>query len=113
MASTDKAELLAGSGAAPAVKAGRRAIGVPLPETERTIERDNQGVLQLQQEMMQEQNQSIDTLSKIVQRQKQLGMAIHQEVEEQTRILEYMDGDVNRLQGKVKVVSGRTKKLGN
>ncbi|KAJ2894579.1 snare complex subunit [Zalerion maritima] len=110
--SNSKAELLAGGGA-PAVKMGRRAIGAPLPETERTRERDNEGVFQLQREMMEEQDQNVGELAKIVQRQKQLGMAIHDEVEQQTRMLEYMDNDVNRMQGKVKVVSNRTKKLGN
>lgn len=109
--SADKAELLSGS-SAPVVKAGRRALGAPVPETERTIQRDNRGVLELQRDMMSEQDQSIDELTRIVQRQKQIGLAIHQEVEEHNAMLNDLDHDANRMQGKVKVVTNRTKKLG-
>ena len=111
--SGDKA-LLFGSAAASSSRSfgGGRVLGAPLPETERTRELENADVLQLQKQMMSEQDQEVETLAKIVQRQRELGLALKHEVDMQAPVLEQMHEDVDRVQGKVKVARERTKRLG-
>jgi hypothetical protein len=65
-------------------------------ETERTRELDNQGVLQLQKQTMEDQDMSIEELRKIVQRQKELGIAINAELEIQNELLKLTDEDTDR-----------------
>ncbi|OAA58644.1 Target SNARE coiled-coil domain protein [Niveomyces insectorum RCEF 264] len=91
---------------------GGRVLGAPLPETERTREQDNTGVLQLQRQIFSEQDQEVAALGEIVQRQRALGLAIKDEVDEQTLLLEQLGDGVDRVQGKVKVAKERIKRLG-
>lgn len=113
---TDTAALLGsgsgdGSGSRGGPRAGGRVLGAPLPETERTRALDNQGVVQLQKQMMEEQDQSVALLAAAVRRQKELGLEIGQEVEEHIRQLDRMDDDVTRVNQKVRVAKDRTRKL--
>lgn len=105
----------------------RRVLGGPLPETERTRELDNSGVLQLQKHIMKEQDQGVESLLKTVIRQKELSQMIGNELAEQNVILEGVDQDVtryvflgivffntklmtfllNRLEGKIKIGNRR------
>jgi hypothetical protein len=66
-------------------------------ETERTRELDNNGVLQLQRQMMQSQDQNVDELMKIIIRQRELGTAIHEELEVQNELLKLADEDTDRF----------------
>lgn len=66
-------------------------------ETERTRELDNEGVLQLQKQTMQEQDQSVEELMKIIIRQRELGTAIHEELEVQNELLKFADEDTDRF----------------
>ena len=66
-------------------------------ETERTRELDNQGVLQLQKQTMQDQDQSVEELMKIILRQRELGQAIHEELEVHNELLRLADEDTDRL----------------
>ncbi|PLB33411.1 uncharacterized protein BDW47DRAFT_121244 [Aspergillus candidus] len=72
-------------------------------ETERTRELDNQGLVQLQKQTMESQDQSVDELMKIVTRQKELGIAINNELELQNELLKLADEDAERLGQKVDV----------
>ncbi|KAJ5103790.1 hypothetical protein N7532_004319 [Penicillium argentinense] len=72
-------------------------------ETERTRELDNQGVLQLQKQTMQDQDQDVEELMKIIVRQKELGVAIHEELAVQNELLKLADEDTDRLKSKVDV----------
>ncbi|KAK1765622.1 putative snare complex subunit protein [Phialemonium atrogriseum] len=113
----DKAALLGGGGgssaaAAAGPRAGGRVLGVPLPETERTRELGNEGVVQLQREMMSEQDQDVEALASVVRRQKEMGLAIHDEVSRQIESLDRLDSDTDRLAGKVGVAKNRVRKLG-
>lgn len=72
-------------------------------ETERTRELDNQGVLQLQKQTMQDQDQSVEELMKIILRQRELGQAIHEELEVHNELLRLADEDTDRLKAKVDV----------
>ncbi|CAM1505226.1 Fc.00g108630.m01.CDS01 [Cosmosporella sp. VM-42] len=104
--SSDKAALLQGAG-----RTSGRVLGAPLPETNKTRELDNQGVLLLQKEEMQAQDQQVDQLAAIIRRQKEMGLQIHEEVEQQTQMLEMLDDDVTRVSGKVKVANNRIRKM--
>ena len=90
-----------------------RSLGAPLQETERTRELDNAGVVQLQRQQMEEQNEDVEVLSRIVKRQKEMSLAIWDEVETQTHMLDQLGDDVDRLDGKIRVAKNRTKKLGS
>lgn len=111
--SGDKATLLSGAGESSSrARMGGRVLGAPLPETERTRELDNAGVVQLQRQQMQEQDQDVDELAKIIRRQKEMGLAIKDEVEVQNEMLDQMDRDVDRVEAKMKVANSKARKLG-
>ncbi|KAM0279375.1 hypothetical protein ACHAQH_004640 [Verticillium albo-atrum] len=105
----DKATLL--GSAASRARTGGRVLGAPLPETGRTRELDNEGVLQLQKQMMGEQDQQVEVLGAIIRRQKEMGLQINEEIETTTEMLDRMNEDVDRVGGKVRVAKNRIKKL--
>lgn len=76
-------------------------------ETKETRELDNQGLLQLQKQKMRDQDLDVDEIRKIVQRQRELGVAINQELEVQNEMLKMVDEDVDRVQGKINVAKRR------
>jgi regulator of vacuolar morphogenesis len=93
-------------------KAGRRILGgPPAKETDRTRELDNQGVLQLQQKVMQEQDMDVEDLGKVVRRMKEMGVAINEELVEQSQMMDMLDEDVDRVGGKVDVAKKRIRKI--
>src|SRR5204863_5434115 len=55
-------------------------------ETDKTRELDNPGVLQLQKQIMEDQDLGVEDLRKIVARQKELGIAIHNELQIQNEM---------------------------
>ena len=111
--SGDKATLLSGAGESSSrARMGGRVLGAPLPETERTRELDNVGVVQLQRQQMQEQDMDVEELAKIIRRQKEMGLAIKGEVEVQNEMLDQMDRDVDRVEAKMKVANNKARKLG-
>jgi regulator of vacuolar morphogenesis len=113
--SGDKATLLSGAGgqsSSSRARGGGRVLGAPLPETERTRELDNAGVVQLQRQQMQEQDQDVEELARIIRRQKEMGLAIKGEVEVQNEMLDQMDRDVDRVEAKMKVANSKARKLG-
>ncbi|KAI5780325.1 hypothetical protein DFH27DRAFT_340468 [Peziza echinospora] len=90
---------------------GRRVLGAPLPETDRTRELDNNGVLQLQKQFLKEQDQDLESLLKAVTRQKEIGQAIGQELQIQNEMLESLDQDATRLEGKLSIGNRRINKI--
>ncbi|KAL0932098.1 PX domain-containing protein [Colletotrichum truncatum] len=108
----DKAALLGGAaGSSSGARTGGRVLGAPLPETERTRELDNDGVVLLQRQMMSEQDEQVNTLAAIVRRQKEMGLQINEEVESQTKMLDRMNEDVDRVGGKIGVAKRRIGKF--
>jgi regulator of vacuolar morphogenesis len=91
--------------------AGGRVLGAPLPETVKTRELDNEGVLVLQKQEMASQDEAIDQLTAVIRRQKAMGIQIKNEVDEQTEMLTALDQDVDRVNGKLSVARNRLKKL--
>jgi regulator of vacuolar morphogenesis len=91
---------------------GRRVLGGPPPkETERTRQLDNQQVLQLQQEIMQAQDSDVKDLSSVVRKMREMGLAINEELVEQQTLLEMLDQDVDRVDGKIRVAKNRIGKI--
>src|SRR5271170_4999549 len=89
-------------------KAGGRILG---KETAETRELDNQGVLQLQKQKIAEQDLDVEELRKIVQRQRELGVAINHELEIQNEMLKMVDEDVDRVQGKIEIAKKRVGRI--
>lgn len=77
-------------------RGGRRVLGGPAKETERTRELDNEGVLQLQKQIMSEQDQDVQDLTKVVRRMKDMGIAINEELIDQIKMTEMLEHDVDR-----------------
>lgn len=80
-------------------------------ETDRTRALDNQGVLQLQQQLMKEQDDDVDVLAQAVARQKKIGIEIQEELVLQQSMLGMLDEDVDRVQGKIDVARKRVQKI--
>ncbi|CAG8377521.1 unnamed protein product [Penicillium salamii] len=101
----------AGDGASRGRRAPARTGRVLGKETERTRELDNDGVLQLQQQMMQSQDQNVDELMKIIIRQKELGTQINEELEIQNDLLKLADEETDVLKAKLDVGRKRIGKI--
>ncbi|EHA24073.1 hypothetical protein ASPNIDRAFT_129824 [Aspergillus niger ATCC 1015] len=96
----DKEALMGTQGGKKAVRSSGRVLG---RETERTRELDNSGVVQLQKQMMEDQDVAVDELMRIVNRQKELGIAINNELQVQNELLNLADEDATRLGGKIDI----------
>ena len=102
----EKQNLVGNSSSRP--KTGGRVLG---KETNETRERDNAGLVQLQKQKMADQDLDVDELTKIIQRQKELGVQINEELEVQSEMLKRTDEDVDRVQGKINVAKRRIGKI--
>ena len=105
----DKEDLWRGTSAA---KPSGRVLGGPLKETERTRERDNAGVLQLQQQIMVEQDEDVMDLGKTVAKLKDMGILVNEELTVQNDLLGLLEEDTGRVQRKIDVGKRRIGKLG-
>ncbi|OCL06799.1 hypothetical protein AOQ84DRAFT_296300, partial [Glonium stellatum] len=90
---------------------GRRVLGAPAKETERTRELDNEGVLQLQKQVMAEQDEDLVDLAKVARRMREMGVQINEELVLQNQMLGLLDEDVDRVEGKMKVAKKRIDKI--
>jgi regulator of vacuolar morphogenesis len=72
---------------------------------------DNEGVVQLQRQLMQDQDLDVEELAKIVRRQREMGLAIHGELELQNEMLDRVDKDVDRVKGKIDIAKKRVSKI--
>ena len=80
-------------------------------ETSRTRELDNKGILQLQQQTMDDQDEDVETLAATVRRQKELAIQINEEIEDQNNIMDIVNEDAARLDGKIGVAKKRIGKI--
>ncbi|KAI0735227.1 syntaxin [Earliella scabrosa] len=81
-------------------------------ETEQTRPLDDHGLVQLQQTQIDQQDAQLAQLSTILQRQKQLGLAINQEIREQNEELDALTSDVDRVGGKLTSAKRQLNRLG-
>ena len=90
----------------------RRVLGgPPAAETNKTRELDNEGVLQLQQQIIQEQDEDLVDLSTVVRRMKEMGVQINTEIVEQNAMLGLFEEDVERVDGKIRIAKKRVDKI--
>ncbi|KAG6842605.1 hypothetical protein C0991_000131 [Blastosporella zonata] len=89
-----------------------RVFGAQPKETEQTRPLDDHGIFGLQQVHMQEQDQQLAQLSTILQRQKQLGIAIGNEIGSQIEMLDDLSNEVDRVGGKLTTTNRQLNRLG-
>lgn len=107
----DKEALWRGTGVQSGAQKTGRVLGGPMKETERTRELDNNGVLQMQKQVMREQEEDVLELGKAVSRMKEMGIMINEELVVQNGMLGLLDQDVDRVQGKIDVAKKRIGKI--
>ncbi|CAO2653362.1 Nn.00g027730.m01.CDS01 [Neocucurbitaria sp. VM-36] len=90
---------------------GRRVLGAPAQETDKTRELDNEGVLQLQKQIIQDQDEDLVDLTTVVRRMREMGVQINTEIVEQNALLGLLDEDVERVDGKIKIAKKRVDKI--
>ncbi|PNW70184.1 hypothetical protein CHLRE_17g709350v5 [Chlamydomonas reinhardtii] len=85
----------------------------PLPprETEATAELDNRGLLGLQQAVMRRQDEELAAMEKTVASTKHIALAIGEEVDLQTRLLDDLADDVDVTQSRLKAATAKVKQL--
>ena len=91
-----------------------RVFGAPPPpqETEETRPLDSNGLLQLQQAKIDDQDANLAQLSAILQRQKHLGLAINAEVNQHIEMLDQLDQDVDKFGNKLGAAKKQMNRLG-
>ncbi|KAF9650479.1 syntaxin [Thelephora ganbajun] len=91
-----------------------RVFGTPPPpqETEETRPLDANGLLQLQQAKIDDQDTNLAQLSAILQRQKHLGLAINAEVNQHIEMLDQLDQDMDRFGNKLGAAKKQMNRLG-
>ncbi|KAG6845792.1 hypothetical protein H0H87_003846 [Tephrocybe sp. NHM501043] len=94
------------------VKPVTRVFGAQPKETEQTRPLDDHGIFGLQQVQIQEQDQQLAQLSTILRRQKQLGIAIGNEIGSQNELLDDLSNDVDRVGGKLTATNRQLNRLG-
>ncbi|KAI9785177.1 MAG: hypothetical protein M1839_000815 [Geoglossum umbratile] len=90
---------------------GGRILGAPLPETDKTRELDNEGVLQLQRQVIRDQDRDLEEMRKGIARLRDLGVAVNEELVLQNELLGLVDEDTDRLAGKLAVAKKRVGKI--
>jgi regulator of vacuolar morphogenesis len=90
----------------------RRVLGAaPAQETDKTRELGNDGVLQLQQQIIREQDEDLVDLTTVVRRMKEMGVQINTEIVEQNALLGLFEEDVERVDGKIRIAKKRVDKI--
>ncbi|KAG9186383.1 hypothetical protein G6011_02939 [Alternaria panax] len=107
---SQKAGLFKGATSAKS-SSSRRVLGAPAAETDKTRELDNEGVLQLQQQIIAEQDEDLVDLTTVVRRMKEMGVMINTEIVEQNAMLGLFEEDVERVDGKIKIAKKRIAKI--
>jgi regulator of vacuolar morphogenesis len=80
-----------------------RVLGtVPVRESQETRTLDDRGLMSGHQEQMDAQDRQLEGLAAILRRQKAMGLAINQELTEQTDLLDDLDSHVDKTQSKMR-----------
>jgi regulator of vacuolar morphogenesis len=96
---------------------GGRAFGSALlqqqqkKETEATKGLDNQELLDYQSQMMKDQDTHVEQFRHILLRQKELGLAIYDELENQMDVLDSLDAQVDNTQTKLAFTNRKLSKI--
>ncbi|GAA5905719.1 Vam7p [Sporobolomyces salmoneus] len=85
--------------------------GGPAQETAETRPLDDQGVMQLQQQYMDDQDSKLESLTAALRRQRHLGEMINQELALQEDVIDQLERGTDRVSGKIKSASKQMKRL--
>ncbi|EPZ33877.1 hypothetical protein ROZALSC1DRAFT_28616 [Rozella allomycis CSF55] len=88
----------------------RRVFGVA-QETNETKNYDDSGLVQLQRQMMVKQDENLDQLLSIVQKQKEIGSSIGQELDIQNKMLSNLEIGVDKTGLKISQTQRKLKKM--
>lgn len=80
-------------------------------ETEATKGLDNQELLHYQSQMMKDQDMHVEQFTHILSRQKELGLAIYDELDNQMDVLDSLDGQVDHVQTKLDFTNRKLSKI--
>mmetsp|Transcript_579 Transcript_579/g.688 ORF Transcript_579/g.688 Transcript_579/m.688 type:complete len:227 (-) Transcript_579:1341-2021(-) len=80
-------------------------------ETDQTAEMDNQGLLDLQRNIMDDQDAQLEDLSRVVSSTKHISMAIGEELDLQNRLLDDLEDDVDVTDGRLRNATKSIKQL--
>lgn len=89
---------------------GRRTFG-KAKETQQTRKLDNMGLLQIQKQEMKNQDEEIQGLKDLVIRQKQIGIAVNEELNIQNELLNSLDTQVDDSTVKMKIAKSKVDKF--
>ncbi|AOA61573.1 Vacuolar morphogenesis protein 7 [Komagataella phaffii CBS 7435] len=89
----------------------RRVLGGPEPETDSTRPLENNELLQSQQMIMQTQDQKIEELRSAIQRQRELGTIINQEIGEQNELIDELDDQLDVSTDKMNIARQKVSKV--
>ncbi|KAK4702221.1 regulator of vacuolar morphogenesis, partial [Phenoliferia sp. Uapishka_3] len=104
---------LLGAGSAPSKNTGRvLGAAAKAKETAETRPLDNGGLLQLQDQYVADQDSKLEGLAAALRRQKDLGLMIADELAVQDDIINGLEGDVDRVGGKLKSAEKTMRRLG-
>jgi regulator of vacuolar morphogenesis len=106
---SDRKALLGGTSSRPPGRVLGAGASQAAQETTETRPLDDEGLLQLQQQQMDNQDGQLEQLSSILQRQLRLGQDIGKEIGEQNEMLDDLSSQVDRTGGKL----GRAKRQMN
>jgi regulator of vacuolar morphogenesis len=107
-ASESDREALLGTAAA---RPPRRVFGVAPKESETTRPLDNVGLLGMQQTQIQQQDNQLSQLTTILQRQRQLGEAIGNEIAIHIELLDDLSNETDRVGGKLHAANRQLNKI--
>ncbi|RDB28505.1 Vacuolar morphogenesis protein 7 [Hypsizygus marmoreus] len=99
-------------GTSTGIKPVTRVFGAAPKETEQTRPLDDHGVFVLQDAQIQEQDEQLAQLTAILQRQRQLGEAISNEIGHHIEILDDLSNNVDRVGGKLTAANRQLNRLG-
>lgn len=89
----------------------RRTFGKPAGETSETKKHDNKGLLQVQQQQMQSQDEDLLALKDIIVRQKQIGLQVNEELTIQNELLGGLSHQVDNSSSKLNTAKSKVKRF--
>eukprot|EP00002_Diphylleia_rotans_P040953 TRINITY_DN9843_c0_g1_i2.p1 TRINITY_DN9843_c0_g1~~TRINITY_DN9843_c0_g1_i2.p1 ORF type:complete len:240 (-),score=62.99 TRINITY_DN9843_c0_g1_i2:333-1052(-) len=92
-------------------RAWGNAAGKSIQETEETRELSSDELVQVQRQRMQEQDALIERIGMSVDRQKQIGLTIHDELTEQNKMLEDLEDQVDHTTSRLSREQQRINKI--
>ncbi|KAJ9506774.1 hypothetical protein QJQ45_012406 [Haematococcus lacustris] len=104
-AQVDRDNLLAGARQGGVQGPGAASSAQGSKETEATAELDSRGLLQLQQQTMVQQDEVLGQMEKTVRNTKHIALAIGEEVDLQTRLLDELDEETDVTQSRLKAAT--------